>query len=142
MGHFGYGSPATSVEFDDRMLAHLKVVIAAKLRRGEAFMFTWEYETSAGSGHSSVWLHPSIPMQFDFDGSTEPTINRIWLEELMRSSNSSGGLRALLEPTTSADARGSGASPTSAAPAEVTRLSTARVSRISQLKRSQHAPVA
>ena len=98
MGRFIYGPASTTVEFDDRVLAHLKVVITSKLRRGESFLFTWEYATEAGSGHSSVWLHPAIPLQFDLFGNREPLVNRLWLEALTASANSAGGLRILPEP--------------------------------------------
>jgi hypothetical protein len=101
VGKFVYGAPSITVEFDDRVLAHLRVVIAAKLRRSESFLFTWEYTTESGSGHSSVWLHPAIPLQFDFSGSREPTVNRDWLDELIASSNSAAGLRIVPEPTAS-----------------------------------------
>ncbi len=56
MGKFIYDS-TIKVDFDDRLLAHLQVVIGAKLRRGEAFHFTWrddevqhEVERAAASG--------------------------------------------------------------------------------------------
>lgn len=98
MGTFVYGSQTAAVEFDDRTLAHLKVVIATKLRRSEGFMFTWEYSTESESGHSSVWLHPSIPIQFDFLGNREPSLNREWLEELSRIANNTGTLRIVPEP--------------------------------------------
>ena len=38
MGRLIYGTGDTDVEFEDRLLAHLKVVISTKLRRNEAFM--------------------------------------------------------------------------------------------------------
>ncbi|MHB1235158.1 MAG: DUF7882 family protein [Microbacteriaceae bacterium] len=98
MGKFIYGTESMSVELDDRVLAHLKIVIASKLRRGESFLFTWEYSTDSGSGHSSVWLHPAIPLQFEFYGKREPRINRQWLEELIALSNSPTGLRLVPEP--------------------------------------------
>lgn len=98
MGKFIYGSPSIAVEFDDRVLAHLKVVILAKMRRGESFPFTWEYSASAGSGHSSIWIHPTIPLQFDFLGNREPALNRVWVEELVKLSNTPSGLRVLPEP--------------------------------------------
>ncbi len=109
MGTFVYGWQASAVEFDDRTLAHLKVVIATKLRRSEGFMFTWEYGAGSGSGHSSVWLHPAIPIQFDFLGSREPSLNREWLEELSRIANNTGTLRIVPEPLSvqpSGDLRG------------------------------------
>ena len=98
MGKFIYGTPSISVDFDDRVLAHLKVVILSKVRRGESFTFSWEYTVNAGSGHSSIWIHPAIPLQFDFDGGREPRLNRTWVEELVRLSNSPAGLRVIPEP--------------------------------------------
>jgi hypothetical protein len=99
VGKFIYGTPAISVEFDDRVLAHLKLVIVAKLRRNESFTFSWEYSTNQGSGHSSIWLHPAIALQFDFYGKKDPTLNREWLEELVQLANTPAGLRIVPEPT-------------------------------------------
>ncbi|MGO4535064.1 DUF7882 family protein [Leifsonia sp. 2MCAF36] len=98
MGKFIYGTPSISVDFDDRVLAHLKVVILSKVRRGESFSFSWEYKASSGSGHSSIWINPAIPLQFDFAGSREPILNRAWVEELVRLANSPSGLRVIPEP--------------------------------------------
>jgi len=99
VGKFIYGTPSITVEFDDRVLAHLQVVIMAKLRRGESFTFSWDYSSKQGGGHSSVWLHPAIPMQFDFAGKKDPSLNRAWLEELVRLANTPAGLRIVPEPT-------------------------------------------
>ena len=98
MGKFIYGTPSIAVEFEDRVLAHLKIVILSKVRRGESFTFSWEYSAAAGSGHSSIWIHPTIPLQFDFLGSKEPQLNRAWVEELVRLANSPAGLRVTPEP--------------------------------------------
>lgn len=98
LGTFVYGTPSTSVDFDDRVLAHLKVVIIAKLRRGESFSFSWENTRDSGGGRSSIWLHPAIPLQFDFAGGKEPSLNRAWLEQLMQLSNTPAGLRIVPEP--------------------------------------------
>jgi hypothetical protein len=98
MGTFIYGTPSIAVEFDDRVLAHLKVVILSKVRRGESLLFSWEFTAAAGSGHSSIWINPSIPLQFNFRGSREPRLNRAWVEELVRLSNTPGGLRVTPEP--------------------------------------------
>lgn len=99
MGKFIYGTPAIAVDFDDRVLAHLKVVILSKVRRGESFTFSWEYTAATGSGHSSIWIHPTIPLQFDFLGSREPSLNRAWVEELVKLSNTPSGLRVIPEPS-------------------------------------------
>ncbi|WP_213817038.1 ATP-dependent DNA ligase [Glaciihabitans sp. dw_435] len=98
MGKFIYGTPSITVDFDDRLLTHLKVVILSKVRRGESFMFSWEYAAAAGSGHSSIWINPAIPLQFDFAGSREPRLNKAWVEQMVQLVNSPGGLRPIPEP--------------------------------------------
>ena len=100
LGKFIYGTPSISVDFDDRVLAHLKVVILAKVRRGESFTFSWEYAAASGSGHSSIWINPAIPLQFDFSGSREPRLNRLWVDALVQLANSPAGLRVVPEPLT------------------------------------------
>jgi hypothetical protein len=100
MGKLVYGAPMWSAEFDDRLLAHIRVVIIAKLRRGESFTLSWNLETSHGSGRSSIWIHPSIPLQFEFFGSRDPSLNRAWIEALMATANSANGLELVAEPTT------------------------------------------
>jgi hypothetical protein len=99
MGQFIYGNPSVAVDFDDRVLAHLKVVVLAKVCRGESFTFSWEYTAAAGSGHSSIWIHPTIPLQFNFLGNREPRLNRAWVEELMQLANTPAGLRLTPEPS-------------------------------------------
>ncbi len=97
MGQLIYGAVGTIVEIDDRALAHLKVVIITKLRRNESFAFSWDEELASGSGRSTIWLHPSVGIQFKFYGTRQPSMNKLWLEELMNSANSSGGLHLLPE---------------------------------------------
>ena len=80
------------VEFDDRILAHLQVVIIHKLRRGEGFVISWRDAAVAGDGRSSAWLHPAIPLYFKFTGGRAPIINPQWRAQLTRSANSSQGL--------------------------------------------------
>ena len=93
-----------TVEFDDRILAHLQIVIVQKLRRGESFLLSWRNAAEAGNGRSSAWLHPAIPLYFKFSGGQPPSINPLWLAQLTRSANSSQGLvatgeeRAMTEP--------------------------------------------
>ncbi len=97
MGKFTYDSTLV-VDFDDRVLAHLQIVIGAKLRRNESFYFSWRDDSAVGNGRSVVWLHPSLPIVFKFHGGRPPAINRTWIEELMSTANSSAGLRIVPEP--------------------------------------------
>jgi len=88
----------SKVKFDDRALAHLELVIASKFRRNESFNFSWVKDPSAGSGRTTIWMHPAIPLVYEYDGSRQPTINRAWLDALMEAANSSTGLRLMGEP--------------------------------------------
>jgi len=98
MGKLLYGSSTIEIEFDDRTLTHLQIVIAAKLRRKESFFFSWKDDPAIGDGRSSIWLDASIPLYFKFAGGRVPSINREWLDILTASSNGSGGLQFTEEP--------------------------------------------
>lgn len=87
------------VDFDDRALAHLQLVIATKLRRGESFNFSWVIDPNQGSGRTSIWMHPAIPLVYEYEGSRPPTINRLWVEALMNAANSTTGLCLVPEPS-------------------------------------------
>jgi hypothetical protein len=87
----------TIVEFDDRLLAHLQVVIVQKFRAGEAFLMSWLDPLSVGDGRSSIWLTPECPVHFKFVGSRAPTIDREWLDLLTRSAGSGTGLIVMNE---------------------------------------------
>ena len=80
------------VQVDDRTLTHLQIVIVNKLRRGDAFLMSWKDAPEAGSGRSSIWLHPHVLVHFKFEGSRVPAINEKWLAELSESAESSRGL--------------------------------------------------
>jgi hypothetical protein len=91
MGYLIYGAGA-EYEIDDRVLAHLKIAIVAKLRLQESFLLNWAKASSEGGGRVSVWLSPAIPLQFRFSGSMPPELNREWLQALAHSSHGSRGM--------------------------------------------------
>ena len=97
MGRFIYDD-VVRTEFDDRVLAHLQIVIGNKLRRSESFFFTWRDDLATGGGRNSVWLHSAASIVFSFHGSRPPRINRAWLDALMYQANSPGGLQVVPEP--------------------------------------------
>lgn len=88
----------TVIEFEDRTLAHLQLVIGAKLRRNESFFFSWKDDPANGDGRSTVWMHATIPLVFKFYGSRLPALNRAWFEAMMATANSSHGLQLVPEP--------------------------------------------
>lgn len=97
MGTIYYGGSAAPIHIEDRALAHLKVVIATKLRRGESFTLSWRHADDEPRGRSTVWLHPSIPLRFVFDDPEPAQLSRDWIEELANSANSSGGIMLVPE---------------------------------------------
>ena len=98
MGRLLYGDSARAIEFDDRTLIHLHLVINAKLRRREGFFFSWKDDPAAGSGRSSIWLESSIPLYFKFTTNVRHTVNREWLEALTVSANQPQGMLLIPEP--------------------------------------------
>lgn len=94
MGSLHYGSPPATFELDDRALAHVELVVVAKLRRNESFALTIDAD---GGGRSAIWINPSSTLRFEF-ASTAHEINREWLDELMDSANTTAGLHLIPEP--------------------------------------------
>jgi hypothetical protein len=87
-----------AVDFDDRLLAHLQIVIGQKLRRNESMYLSWKDDNRIGNGRTTIWLHPSIPLIYKYFGGRMPRINPLWIEALAISANSAGGLQILPEP--------------------------------------------
>jgi hypothetical protein len=82
-----------AVWFHDRVLAHLQTVIGTKLRRKEGFFLSWHDHENVGAVQSTIWIDPSVPLGFTYDTNSVHDINRSWLEVLIASANSAGGLR-------------------------------------------------
>ena len=96
MGQLVYNS-STWVEMDDRTLAHLQIVIGAKLRRGEGFPFRWALESDEGEVNG-LWIATGISLRFTYDGSDLPQINLDWIDALTAAANSDLGLQMVPEP--------------------------------------------
>jgi hypothetical protein len=97
LGKFIYG-PTMTVEFDDRALAHLQIVIGAKLRRGESCYFSWRDDAQVGGGRTTLWLHPAMQLVYRYFGGGHPSINNAWVEQLMLTANAPSGLLLVPEP--------------------------------------------
>lgn len=95
MGTLHYGSPAVAFPIEDRTLAHLELVIVAKLRRQESLAFALTDEKSGQ--RQAMWLSPASTIRFEYDGPM-PEINRVWLQELVDTANSTTGLKIVPEP--------------------------------------------
>lgn len=106
MGVLVYGGQK-AIEFDDRLLAHLEIVIVSKLRRHEGFLLSWKDDAGPDSGRVAIWLDPAIPLVFNYE-QIPGEINRAWLESLIAASNSTRGIIVSEEPA-SRPARAAGA---------------------------------
>lgn len=95
MGTLTYAGSTYDIE--DRLLAHLKIAITAKLRVGEAFLLNWQVPSAKGSGRVSIWISPATALQYRFGGSKSPELNRAWLDALSRSSFGIRGMVAMAE---------------------------------------------
>lgn len=85
MGTLVYGHrSAARVDVEDVLLAHLKTIALTKLRRKESFALT----VHGGPGRTTLWVHPSTPLQFHFDTDDPVKMDRELLEDLMRNANS------------------------------------------------------
>jgi len=107
MGQLLYGN-APAIRIDDWALAHLQAVIITKLRRDEAFTFSWADEDGiagvvsggklAKASPGMIWISRSSALYFSFDTDRDRPLNRRWLVDLVDLANGSGGLRLLPEP--------------------------------------------
>lgn len=96
MGSISYNNEL--FDFDDRVLAHLQVVIVQKLRRHESFLMSWTISQHQGNGRQSIWLDASIPIVFKFLGSRAIELNREWITQLGATANTNMGLAVTDEP--------------------------------------------
>lgn len=99
MGHLFYGNASESIEIPDRLLAHLKVLAATKLRRSESFTLTWKHAAGEASGRSTIWMQPSIPLRFVFDSAESEKLDSALLTEMAKAASSSAGLVVDLDET-------------------------------------------
>lgn len=92
MGRLRYDGLSDPILIEDETLAHLKIVIATKLRRQESFMMTWKPVNGGVDQRASAWIHPAIPLQFGFDHADVPAVDPHRIAEIMQALNASGEL--------------------------------------------------
>ena len=97
MGLIYYDGTDSPIHIEDRALAHLKVVVATKLRRNESFTLSWTHPEGQPPGRTTIWLHPSIPLRFVFDQPEGVELRADWISAMANSANSSGGITLVSE---------------------------------------------
>ena len=94
MGYLVYGANGSEIEFDDRTLAHLQLVITAKLRRRESFTMTFD----GGFGRRAIWVDPAIPLMYSYSGPNATPLNKQWLDDMIMRAGTMSGLVVTAEP--------------------------------------------
>lgn len=89
MGRLRYGPSGSALDVEDRTLAHIELVVVAKLRRKEGFVLS--IDTPVG-GRRSLWINPASSIEFEFETSPHD-IDRSLLESYMDQANGARGLR-------------------------------------------------
>ena len=97
MGTLIYDSVEPPIEIEDRALSHLKVVVLAKLLRGESFAVSWKHPPGKAGGRSTIWMNPAIPLRFIFEEAEPPELNQKWLAVMAESANALGGITLTAE---------------------------------------------
>lgn len=83
---------AARVEFDDRTLAHLQIVIVGHVRRREGVLLGWHDAFADGDGRTTMWISPLVPVRFEFAQGRLPEIDRDWLGRLNSAADGRTGL--------------------------------------------------
>jgi hypothetical protein len=114
MGILIYGG-SQQYRFDDRVLSHLKIAISTKLRMHDGFLVSWQIPADEGAGRVSLWVSPAIPIQYVFENTTPPQLNREWLDAMMSSAASARGMIVMPEDQVAGYLAGGAESATTAA---------------------------
>lgn len=98
MGMLKYGTREIAVE--DRLLAHISVIVTQKLRRRESFLLTL-HASDRRMATEALWISCNSDISFAYSGNRVPSLNQAWLEQMMTESFSAHGLdlAAHTEPT-------------------------------------------
>jgi hypothetical protein len=97
VGRFIYNS-TVSITLGDDLLAHLQAVVGAKFRLQQSFYFSWGYPANSGESRTTVWLTPSIPVQFIYRNARVPVLDRDRINSLFAQANTPNGMMLIVEP--------------------------------------------
>lgn len=90
MGVLAYGVEDRRVEIDDVALAHLKIIIVAKLLHDDSVLLSVHPDRLDGPDH--VLLHPTTPIRFTFDDPEPPPLDPAVIARLAVEMNDPEGL--------------------------------------------------
>lgn len=97
MGILTYSRDAVAVYLDDRTLAHLHIVMAAKLREGRTFVVTG-LASLARNARDAVVIEPRTPLQLTYTERSDVALNPRWLEAIRAASSKTLDIVLVAEP--------------------------------------------
>jgi hypothetical protein len=102
-----HGDSPVGFDLDDALLAHLKQVIVAKLRRNESFVITFPALEHGLEVREALWLNPAVPMRFVIDEVESLPMDHARLAAMMSQANTVSGivLKAWSAPASAATRR-------------------------------------
>ena len=92
MGKLTYGAIQREIQIDDRLLAHLEVVVLSRLRRNNAFALRWAERADDGDSRRTVWVHQASDLYFEYDSPEAPELDRELLDRLAKAADSNTGI--------------------------------------------------
>jgi hypothetical protein len=91
MGRLVYGALQRRIVVDDRLLAHIEVVVLSRLRRNNAFALRWA-ETGERPGRRTIWIHQGTDLCFEYDQAEQDELDRELLDQLAKAADSNTGI--------------------------------------------------
>ena len=88
----GHGDSPVGFDLDDALLAHLKQVIVAKLRRHESFIVTLPALEHGREVREALWMNPAVPMRFVIDEVESLPLDHDRLAAMMSQANTINGI--------------------------------------------------
>ncbi len=87
------GQPA--FDLPDRQLRHVQLAVMFKLRHREHFSLSWEPDE--GDLGVTLWMNPSVSLQFVFTERKDRPANKAWVDALVATAIS-GNMVVIPEP--------------------------------------------
>lgn len=92
MGMLYYAGSPEPISVDDDVLAHARAVISTKLRRNESFTLSWLEQVGGEQRRSTIWMNPTIPLRFAFEGAEPHRLDRELLQRMADAANTVAGM--------------------------------------------------
>lgn len=65
----------------------------------QPFYFNWNSTARTGEHHTTIWLSPSVPVQFHYLCNYRPALDQNLITEMLRQANTPAGLNVLVDNT-------------------------------------------